>query len=520
MDRTDGATIADQSSPGEQSLAVQARGITKAFPGVRALQNVSLEVRRGEIHALVGENGAGKSTLMKVLYGVYQPDSGTILLDGVVTTIPSPHAAQQLGISMVHQELNLIPALDVARNVFLGREPTRGLGVIDWPKLYQATRALLDRLHLRLNPRTPVRRLSTAQKQMVEIARALSWQPRLLILDEPTSSLTQSEIGELFRILRTLRESGVAVLYISHRLEELAEIADRVTIFRDGHYVDTVDARTTPIPALIRLMVGRSVEQLFPKVDLPVGPEVLRVEGLSRKGAFRDVSFAVHAGEIVGMAGLVGAGRSETARVIFGADRKDAGAVFLEGKRVEIDSPADAIAAGIALLPEDRKTQGLVLPLSVKQNVSLATLPAVSPGGIVRQRERAAIARRFVKDLRVRTPNIEARVRNLSGGNQQKVVLAKWLASDPKVLIFDEPTRGIDVGAKVEVYNLMNALARRGVGILLISSELPEVLGMSDRVMVMHEGQLVANLSRAEATPERVISWASGEQGRVEPGHG
>ncbi|MDQ3466702.1 MAG: sugar ABC transporter ATP-binding protein, partial [Chloroflexota bacterium] len=501
MDRINADALTEQLNPAAPPLTVAAHGITKSFPGVRALQDVSLEVRRGEIHALVGENGAGKSTLMKILYGVYQPDAGTILLDGEATTIPSPHAAQQLGISMVHQELNLIPALDVARNVFLGREPTRGLGVIDWAKTYQATRSLLAQLHIRLNPRTPVRRLSTAQKQMVEIARALSWQPRLLILDEPTSSLTQTEIAELFRILRTLRESGVSVLYISHRLEELAEIADRVTVFRDGRYIATEDARTTPISTLIRLMVGRSVDQLFPKVELPVGAEVLRVEGLSRQGAFRDVSFAVHAGEIVGMAGLVGAGRSETARVIFGADRKDRGNLFLEGQPVTIDSPADAIAAGIGLLPEDRKLQGLVLPLSVKLNVSLATLPAVSPGGVIRQRARAAIARRFVQDLRVRTPSIEARVRNLSGGNQQKVVLAKWLASHPKVLIFDEPTRGIDVGAKVEVYNLMNGLAARGVGILLISSELPEVLGMSDRVLVMHEGQLVANLTRAEASP-------------------
>ncbi len=511
--------MSSRETPRNAEPTLRVRGVSKAFPGVRALEDVGLEVAPGEIHALVGENGAGKSTLMKILYGVHQPDAGTIELGGEAVTIASPQAAQRLGISMVHQELNLIPALDVARNVYLGREPARGLGLIDWPRLYRDARGLLDRLHIRLDPRTPVRRLSTAQKQMVEIARALSWKPALVILDEPTSSLTQTEIGELFGMLRSLRDDGVSVLYISHRLEELAAIADRVTILRDGRYVATVDAKTTPIPELIRLMVGRSVEQQFPKVSIPLGAEVLRVEGLTRRGVVHDVSFAVRAGEIVGMAGLVGAGRSETARAIFGADPMDAGQVFVEGRRVEIGSPADAIAAGIALLPEDRKTQGLVLPLPIKTNVSLATLPEVSRGGIVRHAERARLARRFVKDLRVRAPSIESRVRNLSGGNQQKVVLAKWLASHPKVLIFDEPTRGIDVGAKVEVYGLMNALAQRGAGILLISSELPEVLGMSDRVLVMHAGRIVADLPRAVATPERVIAYASGEGAAAEPVH-
>jgi len=491
--------------------ALRVRGVSKAFPGVRALRDVGLEVAAGEVHALVGENGAGKSTLMKILFGVHQPDAGTIELGGRTVTIPSPQAAQRLGISMVHQELSLVPALDVARNVFLGREPARGPGLVDWPRLYRDARALLDRLGIRLDPRIPVRRLSTAQKQMVEIARALAWRPSLVILDEPTSSLTPAEIDELFRILRGLRDDGVAILYISHRLEELGQIADRVTVLRDGGYVATLDARRTTIPELIRLMVGRSLEQQFPKEVVPLGDEALRVIGLTRRGVLRDVSFAIRASEIVGMAGLVGAGRSETARALFGADPHDAGEVYVRGRRVTVRSPSDAIRAGIGLLPEDRKTQGLVLPLSVATNISLATLPAVSPGGVVRHRLRAALARRFVRDLRIRTPNIAFRTRNLSGGNQQKVVLAKWLASDPRVLIFDEPTRGIDVGAKVEVYHLMTDLARRGVGILLISSELPEVLGMSDRVLVMHEGRIVADLPRTEATQERVIAHASGE---------
>jgi len=494
----------------DETLTLDARGISKAYPGVQALQDVSLQVRRGEIHALIGENGAGKSTMMKILFGVVQPDSGTIAVNGKTVHVHSPQGAQALGISMVHQELNLIPGLDVARNVYLGREPTRG-GLIDWGRLYADAQRLIDSLHLPLSPRTQVRRLSTAQKQLVEIARALSWEPSLLILDEPTSSLTQSEIAELFRILRDLRERGVSVLYISHRLEELGEIADRITVFRDGTLVGTVDARTTPIPELVRMMVGRSVDQLFPKQPAPIGDVLLRVSGLSRGDAVRDVSFTVRAGEIVGMAGLVGAGRTETARLIFGADTAEAGTVEVRGAAVRIGQPKDAIAAGIALLPEDRKLQGLVLPLPVANNISLATLDDLSTAGVVRQRERASLAARFVKDLRIRTPGIGFRVRNLSGGNQQKVVLAKWLAAEPTVFIFDEPTRGIDVGAKVEVYGFMNALVARGAAVLLISSELPEVLGMSDRVLVMHEGRLVADLPRERATPETVIAFASGE---------
>jgi ribose transport system ATP-binding protein len=471
---------------------------------------VALEVAAGEIHALIGENGAGKSTMMKILFGVVQPDGGRIEVGGEPVTIASPQAAQALGVSMVHQELNLVPALDVARNVFLGREPALAPGIVDWPRLYREAGALLRDLGIRLDPRAPVRRLSTAQKQLVEIARALSWQPRLLILDEPTSSLSQAEIGELFRILRDLKARGTAVLYISHRLEELAEIADRVTVFRDGRFVGTV-AATTPIPALIRMMVGRGVEQQFPRVRTAPGRELLRVEGLARGDAVRGVSFALRAGEIVGLAGLVGAGRTETARLIFGADRRDAGRILVAGREVRIDAPADAIAAGVVLLPEDRKLQGLVLPLPVANNVSLATLAAVSRAGIVDGRRRDDLARRFVRDLRIRTPGIGFRVRNLSGGNQQKVVLAKWLAAEPSVVIFDEPTRGIDVGAKVEVYGFMNQLTARGAAVLLISSELPEVLGMSDRVLVMHEGRLAGDLPIERATPERVIALASGE---------
>ena len=499
-------------APADAQPTLRATAVSKAYPGVQALADVSIQVERGEIHALIGENGAGKSTLMKVLYGIVQPDEGVIEIDGEQVQLGSPLDAQALGISMVHQELNLIPALDVARNIYLGREPMRFAGLIDWPRLYADAASLLGRLNLPLRPRDPVRRLSTAQKQLVEIARALSWQPKLLILDEPTSSLTQAEIGELFRILRELRAQGVSVLYISHRLEELAQIADRVTVFRDGRLVGTVPARETPIPELIRMMVGRSVDQLFPKVATIPGEELLRVEGLNRGAQVRDVSFAVRAGEIVGMAGLVGAGRTETARIIFGADRADSGQVAMRGRTVAINGPRDAIAAGIALLPEDRKLQGLVLPLSVEQNTSLATLDEVSTAGVVNQRKRRALAERFIRDLRIRTPGPRFRVRNLSGGNQQKVVLGKWLAAEPTVFIFDEPTRGIDVGAKVEVYGFMNSLVQRGAGVLLISSELPEVLGMSDRVLVMHEGRLAADLPRDRATPERVIAYASGER--------
>ena len=485
--------------------------VSKTYPGVRALHQVGLEVLPGEIHAVIVENGAGKSTLMKIIFGVTQPDAGTIEVHGRPVTIGSPVEAQRLGISMVHQELTLVPALDVGRNIYLGREPGLALGVIDWPRLYADAEALLHRLHLPLDPRRVVRGLSTAQKQMVEIARALSWKSTLLIMDEPTSSLTQGEIRELFRILRDLKADRVSVLYISHRLEELPEIADRVTVMRDGRTVGTVEA-TTPIPSMIRMMVGRSVDQQFPRIQVPIGDEVLRVEGLTREGVVQNVSFSVRAGEIVGMAGLVGAGRSETARMIAGIDAKDSGRVYVDGHLVDIGSPSEAIAAGVALLPEDRKQQGLVLPLSVKTNLSLATLPHFTRFGIIAQRKRDVMAQRFVQDLRIRTPSLDFRVRNLSGGNQQKVVLGKWLGSQPRVLIFDEPTRGIDVGAKVEVYQEMNALIARGVGILLISSELPEVLGMSDRVLVMYDGRLVADLPATEATPERVIALASGEE--------
>lgn len=493
-------------------VVLRVQGVSKGFPGVQALSNVQLEVTRGEVHALLGENGAGKSTLMKILYGVYQPDAGTVELQGRPVSISNPHQAQQLGISMVHQELNLVQSLDVARNILLGREPMRAPGIIDWPRLYRDAEALLAQLRISINPRTLVRRLSVAQQQMVEIAHALSWQPAVLILDEPTSSLTQQEIGELFRILRELKARGVAILYISHRLEELEQIVDRATVLRDGQYVGTVNARRTSIPDLIKMMVGRSLEQQFPKVSVPIGDEVLRVEGLSRKGHFQDISFTVRRGEMVGLAGLVGAGRSEVVRAIFGADPKDSGAVYVDGRKREIHSPQDAIREGIALLPEDRKAQGLVLLLPVKINATLAVLDQVSRLGVINHRKRDELARKGVADLRIRTPGIDFRVRNLSGGNQQKVVLAKWLAAKPKVLIFDEPTRGIDVGAKVEVYNLMTALAQSGVGILLISSELPEVLGMSDRVLVMHEGRMVADVPRSAATQEVVMSYASGER--------
>ena len=500
-----------RADPGLEPV-LKVTGVSKAFPGVQALSDVQLEVLPGEIHALIGENGAGKSTLMKVLFGVHQPDSGTIEFRGQPVHIGSPHQAQQLGISMVHQELNLIPSLDVARNLYLGREPMRGGVMVDWSAVYKQAADLLASLRIAISPRTPVKRLSVAQKQLVEIAHALSWKPSLLILDEPTSSLTQGEIAELFRILRELKAQGVSVLYISHRLEELGQIADRATVLRDGRYIATVDVKTTTIPQLIRMMVGRSLEQQFPKEQIEAGNEVLRVEGLTRHGAFRDVSFNVHRGEIVGMAGLVGAGRSEVAQAIFGADHRDAGRVFVDGHEVKIHTPDDAIRAGIGLLPEERKTQGLVLVLPVKNNSTLTILDKLSTLGVVNHGKQQTVAREAVSNLHIRTPGINFRVRNLSGGNQQKVVLSKWLNSNPKVLIFDEPTRGIDVGAKVEVYTLITQLAKAGVGILMISSELPEVLGMSDRVLVMHEGSLVADLPRSEATQEVIISYASGEK--------
>ena len=481
--------------------------IDKSYPGVQALRNVQLRVRPGEVHALVGENGAGKSTLMKILAGAESMDSGRILVDGNEVLIDSPHKAQSLGISIIYQEFNLVPQLGAAENIFLGREPTR-LGFVDFGKEYEESRSLLERLGIALDLDTPISRLSVAQQQMVEIAKALSVNAKIIAMDEPSATLTLHELESLFKLIHTLKTQGVSIIYISHRLEEIFEICDRVTVLRDGEWIDTKDISEVNRESIIEMMVGRKITDEFPKENIPLGKEILRVENLSR-GFVRDVSFCVHEGEIVALTGLVGAGRTEIARMIFGADQPQSGQIFLDGDPVDVRSPRNAIDRGICLLTEDRKNQGLVLGMRVRENVTLPSLKDFCTWAFVRRNEERARVSEFVDDLRIKTPSVEEVVQNLSGGNQQKVVLAKWLLTRAKLVIFDEPTRGIDVGAKREIYLLMGRLLKQGLGILMISSELPEVLGMADRVLVMGEGRIQGELSRQDATQEKIMDLAT-----------
>lgn len=487
------------------------RNISKHFPGVQALQSAQLQLRAGEVHCLLGENGAGKSTLMKILSGAQHQDNGDILIDGEPVRITSPHHAQQLGISMIYQEFNLSPFLSVAENLYLGRQPRiGGTPFVAWNTLYRQARETLARIGVQLDVRRAVNTLSVAEQQMVEIAKALTFDARILVMDEPSATLTDHELVALFKLIRNLREQGMGIIYISHRLEEIFAIGDTATIMRDGKHVATKPVSELTREEIIKMMVGRELKDEFPKELFPRGAERLRVKGLARAAVFHPVDFSLHEGEIVGLTGLVGAGRTEVARALFGADHATAGEVWLDGKRLNIRHPADAIASGIGLLTEDRKAQGLVLGMSVRENITLANLGAVSAGPFLRRGAEREAARKYVEDLRVKTPHIEQCAQNLSGGNQQKVVLAKWLFTQCRVLIFDEPTRGIDVGAKVEIYRLMNELVRQGVCILMISSELPEVLGMCDRILVMHEGKLRGELMRGDATQEKIMHLATG----------
>ncbi|MDZ7374845.1 MAG: sugar ABC transporter ATP-binding protein [candidate division KSB1 bacterium] len=495
---------------GTDGTLLQMRGISKRFPGVQALDRVDFDLEKGEVHALVGENGAGKSTLMKILAGALQKDEGEIVLEGKRVEIPNPIAARRLGISLIYQEFNLVPHLSVAENIFLGREPRRKSGLIDWNVLYQEAEKILSQLEVDIDVRRRVRHLSVAEQQMVEIARAVSVRSKILGMDEPSATLTEHELRRLFDLIRSLVASGVSVIYISHRLEEIYEIADRVTILRDGQRVSTDRVSNLTREEIVRRMVGREISDEFPPRQVQPGEEVLRVERLTRKGKFTDVSFSVRAGEILGIAGLVGAGRTEVARAIFGADPLDHGKIFLGGQELHLRGPRDAIDAGIGLVAEDRKAQGLILGMSVLENMTLPSLDRFSRWGFLDKASERRNAARFVDELRIRTPSLRQAVRNLSGGNQQKVVLAKWLLTHCRVMIFDEPTRGIDVGAKWEIYNLINALAERGVAIVMISSELPEILGMSDRILVMHEGRVAGELLRGEATQEKVMRLATG----------
>jgi ribose transport system ATP-binding protein len=483
------------------------RGISKRFPGVLAVDDVDLEIAAGEVHVLAGENGAGKSTLMKLLSQVDRPDGGTVTLGGEEVAFHGPRHAQSLGIAMVHQEFALAPDLSVAENLFLGREPGRGGFVSRRAELRDAGR-LLGRVGLRLDPRRLAAALTVAQQQLVEIAKALAIDARVVILDEPTATLTESEIEELFAVIRSLKERGIAVLYISHRLEEIFRISDRVTVMRDGRVVATTETGALDHDALVRQMVGRDIENLYPKPDVRPGDTVLRVANLSRAGVLHGCSFSVRAGEIVGFAGLVGAGRTELARAVFGADRIDDGKIELDGRAVRVRSPREAIGLGIGYLSEDRKRDGLALQLGVDQNITLAQLP-VRRGLIDLGGERRIAARRR-DQLRIRTPSLRRRVAVLSGGNQQKVVVAKWLETHARVLFFDEPARGIDVGAKAELFHLVGELAKDGRAIVLISSYLPELINLCDRIVVMREGRVAGELGREEFSEERVIALATG----------
>jgi ribose transport system ATP-binding protein len=491
------------------SLFLEMRGIRKAFPGVVALDDVRFELRRGEVHALLGENGAGKSTLMKILSGACRRDGGEILIEGRPAALDSPREAQMLGISTIYQEFNLIPHLSAAENIYLGREPLLGGAVIDRRTLVSRAGALLESLGTTIAADAPVHALGVAEQQMVEIAKALSIRARILIMDEPTSALTASEIEQLFAAIRRFAADGGSVIYISHRLEELARVGHRATVLRDGRLVGTRPL-PCPIADLVRMMANRDISEHYPPATRRRGPEILRVEGVTRGPRLRDVSLTLHRGEVLGVAGLLGAGRTELARVIAGADVPEAGRVSINGRPVRLRTPRDAIRAGIGLVPEDRKRQGLVLSQTIAANLSLPQLARLGRAGMISRSKERLLATRWTRELRIRAPGIETRVLTLSGGNQQKVVLGKWLAAGADVLIVDEPTRGIDVGAKLEIYTLLDRLAAEGAGILMISSDLPEIMGMSDRILVMHQGRAQALLDARSATQETVLHAALG----------
>ncbi len=484
--------------------------ICKSFPGVCALDEVSLQAYPGQVHILLGENGAGKSTLMKILTGVYPKDSGRILLRGRQIDIDSPREALDLGISMVYQEPNLALHLSVAENVFLGREVlrTRKLGIIDRPALNRNCMKILKTLNLSFSPKTLVRDLSVAHRQMVEIAKALSARADILILDEPTASLTEQEINQLFRVIRDLKRRGISFIYISHRLEEISEIGDRITVLRDGKVVGMVPA-STPMDRLIRMMVGREVEELFPRTIAPRGKELLRVEGLSRKDILHDISFSASAGEIVGLGGLVGSKRTELARAVFGADPRDSGRIFVQGRPVRINSPTDAIKSGIGYLSEDRKLISLALSLSIRANITLASLKNYCFGPFIQHKKECSTVEEYLKSLAIKAAHPDRRVEFLSGGNQQKVVVARWLATRAQILFFDEPTTGVDVGAKAEIFQLMNRLVMQGGTIIFISSYLPELLAVCDRILVMCRGRITRELSRDKATQEEILYYSA-----------
>ncbi len=483
--------------------------ISKNFAGVQALKEVQFDLHPGEVHAILGENGAGKSTLIKIITGVHQPNNGEIYLDNQQVHFADPREARQHGIAAIYQEPSLFPDLDIAENIYVGRQPMRAGKRIAWGDMYTAAGKLLKSLGVGLNPKTKARDLSVAEQQMVEIARALSVEAKILIMDEPTSSLTLAEVEDLFRIVRRLREAGRAIVFISHRLEDLFELADRVTVLRDGFYVGTNSMTGITSETLIQMMVGRALDNLFPKVEVKAGEVILRVEGLSQMGVFKNVSFEVRQGEILGLAGLVGAGRTDVARTIFGITPATSGDIEIEGQRVAMTTPQQAMSLGVAYVPEDRQHHGLILPMNISQNIVLPQLAGSNGASWLNKQQELDISQQAATQMKVKASSLWQKARELSGGNQQKVVLAKWLSTNPRILILDEPTRGIDVGTKAAVHSLMSQLAAQGMAILMISSELPEILGMSDRILVMREGHVSAHFNRAEATQEKIMAAAT-----------
>ncbi|MDR2766797.1 MAG: sugar ABC transporter ATP-binding protein [Treponema sp.] len=485
-------------------------GIIKEFPGVLSLDNASLQVEKGEVHIVVGENGAGKSTLVKILAGAYERNGGTIIIDGVNYHRITPKIAQEIGISIIYQELNLVQQLSVAENIFLGREPMKKGLRIDWNTLYKNASLILDRMNLSIDPRSKVRDLGIAEQQMVEVAKALSQKSRIIIMDEPTAVLTEKEINNLFSIIHQIKSDGISIIYISHRLEEFERIGDRITVMRDGKTITTVDVDKITIPALIKLMVGRELKEQYPEVHKQIGDCVFEIRNLNRDPVLKNINLKLRKGEILGIAGLVGSGRTELARAMFGADPVNSGEIFINGQKTAINSPYRAIKCGLGFVTEDRKQQGLVLPMSVGHNMTLANLNAFSGKLHLNLNQEKSAIREYIGKLGIRTPSLDQKVLNLSGGNQQKVVLAKWMLSKSQIFIFDEPTRGIDVRAKAEVYALMNALTEGGASVIMISSDLPEILGMSDRILVMCRGEILGELPAREATQEKILYYAAG----------
>jgi inositol transport system ATP-binding protein len=487
-----------------------AEDVRKEFPGVVALDNVSFRLKRGTVHALMGENGAGKSTLMKVLAGIYTPDKGVVRLKGAEIRLKSPLDALENGIAMIHQELNLMSLMTVAENIWIRREPLTRFGFVDHGEMERRTEELFKRLNIQIDPEAKVGDLSVANRQMVEIAKAVSYESDVLIMDEPTSALTEREVAHLFQIIRDLRSQGIGIVYITHKMNELFEIADEFSVFRDGKYIGTHASTDVTRDDIIRMMVGREITQMFPKEEVPIGEVRLSVKNLNLKGVFRDVSFEVRAGEILGVAGLVGSGRSNVAETLFGVTPATSGTIEIDGMPVSVDSPTTAIRHRMAFLTEDRKDTGCLLILDVLENMQIAVLQdKFVKRGFVQEAALSEVCEDMCRKLRIKTPSLSERVENLSGGNQQKVLIGRWMLTKPRILILDEPTRGIDVGAKAEIHRLVCEMARTGVAVIMISSEMPEVLGMSDRIMVMHEGRVTGFLDRAEATQIKVMDLAS-----------